>query len=343
MSLQRVTLWGAALAVFLAVSPYPAAELDQRVWMEVVFTYAGSIAAVVALARSVPLSLFGIWAVGLSLLHRSPYSLQATFMVLCFLGLYRLAQGDALRRRVLLAIAGINVVTIFLQAVGVFELVIPRVHYNAGRLLTGMTPSSADAGCVLAMCLPFVPGWWLVPAAAALLATQASSAIVAGVLGLVVAHWSRVRRWGFAGFVGGLMALGLTVNLVDGIMGVLTDDRWRLWGYTVRDWWGSGPVPFVLGSGWGAYHVGLLNGKSLDVFDQAHFDALQLGVEAGVVGLALAGWAFVHLVRRARDIGHMQALGAMAALVVAQFGHFPFRLASGAVVIALVAAEADGD
>ncbi len=351
--LQAGVLWCASLAVFVLLNPI--AGLDQRDWQEMTLIYGGHAAAVLALSGALPPAALGIWVVILAAWHRGPWSVNTVMLVFAGLGVYALAQRTAHVTRIVQTIVGLNVAAIALQAAGVWEsalrLVFPRATYTVfieGRPWAGLTAGTGDVGIVLAMGLPFLTrgrALWLLPAAVlALLSTEALSAILAGMAGLTVAFWPKIRAqfdrdWRTAWGV--LAGFGLSSFLGrEEILAAWSDDRWKVWWAGGKRWLTEAPVfGFGLGA-WNAQNLTVRDGHKLHIWDQAHFDALQLGYEAGLVGLALGIWVFAWAWQRARGTGNSVALGAMAALAVAQFGHFPLHLAAGGVMVALVAGEA---
>lgn len=344
---QAGALWLVAIAVFAALNPI--AGMEQRTWQMAVLTWGGIGAAAVALAGALPPALLVVWIVALCAITGK---LAVALPLLAALGVYALARrGPA--ARVIVAVAAVNVLVIGIQAAGAWEsllrLAFPQAVYqqwNPARPWAGLTAGTGDVGCVLAMALPFLTAGralWLLPfAGMALLSTSALSAIVAGMAGLTVAFWPRVehyltREWriGF-GAVGAMGAVGFLGR--EELVAAWTDERWLIWGTSLKRWITAAPIA---GFGPGSFEVvAQTPGVKAHLWQQAHFDLLQLGYETGIIGVALALIVFAWAYRRAAAAGNRAALGGLVALAVCQFGHFPLHLASAGVVAALVIGEA---
>lgn len=392
MLLRQVGLIMASLAIFVIVSPLPPENM--RDWQEVMFLWGGMVMLVMMLADTIPLQLLGLWVVSLGIAYRGPASFQFVLFFLVGLGFYR----AALRTRAnyaIRAVAGLMVAAIGLQALELWmplmTWLIPSYHvevYNPDRILVGWTASTGDAGVVLAMAAPFFTSWTtnrVVPRVmgiiglgailAALLATQATSAIVAGFVGVTVAGWPHIVKFhrklnkpfplcadgscrvgGSAWALWIMLAIGITsvLNRLDPLKVTFTDDRWQVWKHGLIYWFrGYQGSEAYIGKPWTGHGLGTwetmgpmrvefmpAGWAKADVWEWAHSDLLQFGFETGIVGVALALIAFFYLVYIAYRSRHWPALGGMAALGIAQFGHFVFHIAVGGLMACLVAGEA---
>lgn len=371
MKAQAAVLWLAALAVFVLLNPIEG--IEPRDWQEVVLIYGGLLAAVVVMAGALPPALLFGWCIALAAIHRTPASLGTVLMILAALGLFAAARrGPA--AQIVRVIVALNVAVMVLQALGLWErglrLVFPAATYTIGNQLrpwVGLTAGTGDLACVLAIGIPFLfyagRRWrYLLPAAGlALVATQALSGIVAGVVGALVTCWSslRPRTEGDPRILGGAVAaFGGAVLIERGEIGAaITDARWSTWvdaahrWFSETPWFGHGLGSWAIAQGqaaaaaraeWSAAQASgvLVYRDSFDAWPQLHFDLLQFGYEAGALGVALVVAVFVWAWRRASAAGNRAALGGLAALAVCQFGHFPLHLASAGVVAMLVLGEA---
>lgn len=345
--IQAGALWLVAIAVFAALNPI--AGMEQRTWQMSVLTWGGLYAAAVALAGALPPALLAVWIIGLCALTGK---LAVALPLLAALGVYALARrGPA--ASVIRTVALVNVAVIALQMAGAWQwllrLAFPQAVYqqwNPARMWSGLTGGTGDVACVLAMALPFLalwrPPWAVLAVGVALVSTQALSGIVAGMAGLLVALWPRITaklspdwRVGFGG-VGAMGAVGFLGR--EELVSAWTDERWIIWGTSAKRWLTSA---LMLGFGPGTFEVvAQTPGTTPRLWQQAHFDLLQLGYETGIVGVILAVIVFAWAWQRASRAGNRAALGGMAALAVCQFGHFPLHLASAGVVAALVMGDA---
>lgn len=363
MNLGGALLWLVPLSVFALINPV--SGMDGRTWAEAVLVVGGLFAATAALSGAASLFLLCGWLIVVGATMRTASTMPTIMMMLAFLGVVALARQHGGARVIRWVVAG-NVAAIALQVLGAWPWLlrqIPGVSYavwNPVRPIHGLTSSPGDVACVLAIGLPFfwLDGsrwrWLLIPGGLALVATQATSGIVAGLLALCVALWPLVvAHRGVSAAIAGAVA---SLTLLTGEAGALVaDDRWRVWGIVWRHWADEAPV---IGHGLGAWgeiqsaaaraaEAAWLEAQAggvtvlrpvFDEWAQAHFDLLQLGYEAGLVGVVLALVAWCALAWQAR--GNRLALGALVGLAVCQFGHFPLHTASGAVVAALAIGEA---
>lgn len=337
---------------------------QQRVWESAVFLWAGLSLAAVAVADSFALKSLVMWLFAAALLHRSPASFQFVLFVLGGLGFYAIARQNKYRN-LIRVIAVSMTIAMALQAAGFYEsiaqLIVPsykRIIYNDARALSAMTASTGDAGVVLAMAVPyFTEGiWWLfLPGILlALSATKALSAIIAAACGLIVVCFPyalSVHRQ-MRGYSRGLAVLGWTmavafiiplINRIDPIYGALTDERWSVWWIALKRWAASDWQLFWTGYGPGSWKFKfplIAVGNKLHHWQQAHFDILQFAFEVGAVGLMLLCLVGFETIWRAHHRKDAVAVGGMVALIVAQFGHFPWHLGVGGVMSVLVFADA---
>lgn len=359
-SLERAAAWIAAVGVFAAINPVQG--MDPRQWQEIVLIYGGTACALVAMScGSLALSVLGVWITASAALHPSPQAVGALMVALAWWGLAALAHRTGAGAQIVRVVVALNVGVMLAQAAGLWlpalRLVSPaaeRTIHNPLHPWTGLTASTGDVAVVLAAGLPLLltagRRWALVAVAAlaALLSTQALSGIVAGTVGLLVAIWPQVRSW-WARQAEWRVALASLAGLfITGALGcaparaeiaqALADERWRVWAAALTRWITTAPISgFGLGS-WSRAPVTILDSATSQarVWTDLHFDLLQAGYDLGAVGALLIVAAFVVAWRRAS----WPVRGALAALAVAQFGHFPMRLGSGLVVAALVAGEA---
>lgn len=355
MTSERLVLWLAALAVFLVVNPVTG--LDGRTWQEIVFVYGGFAAVAWALSGGGLLGLFSIWLLVVAVIYRGPSGFNAVLMLLAFLGLVALARATGHASLILRAIVGVNVAVFALQAAGLWvpllSLAFPAASltvYNSLHPHTGLTSSTGDLACVLAVALPltFTARWWPIGAAGVvvLLWTSALSAIVAGLIGLLIAAWPRIRALGKEWLIGygvvGLFAVSVACQSAE-IRNAFADARWIAWGRALRLWLlDSSAAQMLAGRGLGSWQAAGVyrdgpNGPEL--WGALHFDLLQLGYEAGAVAVILALLVVIVLVAGAVQGSRWALVGALVALCICQFGHFPFHLAAPSVVAALVVGE----
>jgi hypothetical protein len=294
-----------------------------------------------------------LWILLLLALKSAAGAVGIVVLVVAWLGVV------ALSRRVgavtaIRAVVVVNLVVMAAQIIGAWGPLLGLVGgsvtvHNSGRLVTGLTSSTGDVACVLAMSGPFLlAGRWrylLVPWAIALLWTQALSGIVAGVVALLVALWPSIRpKAGMDGRLATWGVCGLVAALVLGrgeIASAWGDERWTVWGAALARWTdGNFWTGHGIGS-WAAQNFAVVDEAAgqVQVWETLHFDLLQHGYEAGLIGVALVMAAWVALCWRSASVGNRAALGGLAALAVCQFGHFPLHTASGTIVAAMVVGE----
>lgn len=345
-------LLAAGLAVFVIVNPM--IRVEGRVWQEIVFLYAGFAAGLVALLGATPLVLLPLWLLVQAAVYEQPIELMAVLALLAWAGI----AGLALRSKagaaagVVRWIVAVNVLVMLLQATGAWTWFWPHLAsgftmtiLNPLHPVTGLTSSTGDVACVLAMGLPFCfAGRWAFLGAAgvfALLSTSALSGIVAGLAGLLVLAWPWLRRQASPAV---LVPAGLFIGSTffaagwSEISGAWTDERWQMWS-SARTLCATDFPAALFGRGLGAWEAAVFASPQ-GVWGSLHFDALQLWYDAGAVGLALAVGAWIWCWARASAAGNRGAMGALVAVAVAQFGHFPFHLAAPLVVTALIAGDA---
>ena len=355
---ERGALWCLALALFLLINPVIGTH-DVRAWQEMILVYGGISAAVVTMAGALPLSAAGLWIVYSAAAHKLPGALTSVMLLLCLLAVYALARRHG-ARWILAAIVAVNVAAVALQLSGAWvpllQLFAPEASapvYNLLHPAPGLTGSTGDLACVLAMALPtliIARLWPLVTlAVVALLTTDALSGIAAGVVGALVALWPAIRaRWNRDWTIGfgavGLFGVGVALEIPE-IRAALRDERWTVWAAAGKRWLTTHPIDgFGLGA-WASGNMTMFDGatKQARVWTDMHFDLLQAGYDLGLIGVGLIVWAWGWLALRSWRAGNFGALGGMVALAVCQFGHFPMRLAACALVAALVAGEAARD
>jgi hypothetical protein len=172
-------------------------------------------------------------------------------------------------------VVGVNVAAFALQVAGLWlstlRLVFPgatlTVH-NSLHPFTGLTSSTADLACVLAITLPLCAPQTLVLAAGAIVLvwTSAFSGIVAGAVGLLVAFWPRIKATGREWLIGwslvGLMACGIACERVGGEIGAaVVDARWTAWSAALGKWFatapGSTPGSIAMGPSFGVNFISI--------------------------------------------------------------------------------------
>ena len=352
---ERGALWCLALALFLLINPVIGTH-DVRAWQEMVLIYGGISAAVVTMAGALPLSAAGLWIVYSAAAHKLPGALTSVLLLICLLAVYALARRHG-ARWLLVTIVAVNCAAVVLQLVGAWvpllRLFAPEASapvFNPLHPAPGLTGSTGDLACVLAMALPtlIVMRLWAVAvlAVAVLLTTDALSGISAGVAGVLVALWPQIRaRYNRDWMVGfgavGLFGVGAALEIPE-IKAALADERWRVWAAAGKRWVTTHPIDgFGLGA-WASGNMTMFDeaAKQARIWTDLHFDLLQAGYDLGLIGVALIVWVWAWLALRSWRAGNFGALGGLVALAVCQFGHFPMRLAACALVAALVAGEA---
>lgn len=338
------------LTVFLVLNPV--SGMDGRAWAEVILAYAGTAAAVVALATpSLPIAVCCLWLVVVAAMHPSAGAFSAVLLMLGFLGIFKLSAtvGGAVIIRAALAL---NILVMGLQVAGVWgpllQVVFPAAQvtvFNTMHPITGLTSSTGDLACVLAIGIPFLTvGRWrylLIPAIAALCSTSALSGIVAGLAGLLIigSPWIK-QRMPVGVAVAGVLFAGSSFLMRKELLDAWQDERWQVWGAALAKWMQTN-LMFGCGlTSWNSANMAVVEGDQVRVWNQLHFDLLQLGYEAGLVGVVLALGAWVMVVRKLSVTANLVPLGAIVAIGVCQFGHFPFHLAAPSAVAALALGEA---
>ena len=174
----------------------------------------------------------------------------------------------------------------------------------------------------MAICAPFfLRGKWrwaLIPLLAAILACRTSTAVLALVCGMAVFFYDRKHiRLYFLAVVA--MLSGAALFLAMDWVSVFNSQRWYFWmigtEFIIRNW-----TAFLFGNGLGAK-------TGLDF--PLHNDWMQLWFHVGAVGVFLAAWWMVAMLRTRDRI-------LKAAVLIAginAIGNYPFHLAPSAVLI----------
>lgn len=248
------------------------------------------------------------------------------------------------------AIGTVLSILMLLQVVGADPVVwlLQRRHgsitWLSSNHVIGLMGNPFQAGACLAVLIPIMAGLGLwVPlalAALALLATQSASAVLAGLIGVLVSLWLSGRRL-VCGLVGGIALLRLVT--LHGTDFFSLSGRFPIWIKSAELW----REKFLLkGTGLGTYKLlGITAqvsnpGAPPNVVRWAHNEWLQVGMETGLIGLILLLTALISILILAyrRRVLRPEASGILAAGAILSVSSIPFHLAPTAVTLLLALA-----
>ena len=335
--------WLLVAVLVLPMAAWPDARPSDTKNLAFLVTGAG---AVVCLVRAAWLRALCAWtAVSALCAASAPWALWGLAGVLAWALLHQ--QAAALSptswRKVRAAIAAAALVQIAwlgAQALGLDPLFVPTVTQGGIRPahvpLTGWFGNPMDLALFLGLSLPAlvaVSPWLLLPAAAALLALQATAGFVcAGTLALWLAL-IRLPRWCAWMAVVGILGLVVAAVLVRDPQGL--GRRPTGWAIAARLAWER---PLV---GWGPnavdHRIQIVDATTNNRWNFFFNEWLQGAVELGVIGPALAAGYLVSLARRLRGrwLACGEALPAALALLAVSLFSIPLRIGPTALLAAL--------